>query len=211
MLEFFVGMNVITNYGDTFKRYRIEDIDFNQTPSSPFPDKKFKDYKDYYLKTYKNAGKITVENQFMLVSSIITQEEGQKIIKPVHLVPELLRKTGMTQEQKQDFRVMKEIANETVVNPDRRMNRIKQNIDQKINQQSSGLQIDMQDNKVNAYQMPKPSIVVQGKSMQLKGDRIMIKSLAENKSLDEWVVVHDFRIKEINQIIESLIESGSRY
>lgn len=53
-------MNVITNYGDTFKRYRIDSVDFSMTPNNKFPDKKYNDYKEYYLKVYKK--KITVEN-----------------------------------------------------------------------------------------------------------------------------------------------------
>lgn len=61
-------MNVITNYGDTFKRYRIESVDLLLTPSDAFPDKKFKNFMEYYLKQYKK--KINVVNQFMLVSSI---------------------------------------------------------------------------------------------------------------------------------------------
>lgn len=46
--KFFVGMNVITNYGDNFKRYRIEGVDFNQYPTSKFPNKKFENYLEYY-------------------------------------------------------------------------------------------------------------------------------------------------------------------
>lgn len=52
--------------------------------------------------------------------------------------------------------------------------------------------------------MPKPSIIVKGKSLQLKGNTIHVKELAESKDLEEWVVIHDFRIKEVNQIINTL-------
>lgn len=58
--DYFKMMTVVTNYGDTFRRYRIEGVDFNTTPESAFPDKKFKDYKTYFLKRY--GAKVTVTN-----------------------------------------------------------------------------------------------------------------------------------------------------
>lgn len=60
IVEYFKGMTVVTNYGDTFRRYRVEGVDFDMTPESPFPDKKFKDYKEYFLKRY--GAKIQVVN-----------------------------------------------------------------------------------------------------------------------------------------------------
>ena len=53
-------MTVVTNYGDTFKRYRLEGVDFSLTPESKFPDKKYKDFKDYFLQRY--GAKIQVTN-----------------------------------------------------------------------------------------------------------------------------------------------------
>lgn len=58
--DYFIGMTVITDYGDTFRRYRIEGVDLNLSPDSEFPDKKFKSYKEYFLKRYNK--KITVTN-----------------------------------------------------------------------------------------------------------------------------------------------------
>lgn len=43
--RYFDKMNVITNYGDNFKRYRIDSVDFSMTPNNKFPDKKYADYK----------------------------------------------------------------------------------------------------------------------------------------------------------------------
>ena len=42
---------------------------------------------------------------------------GQMQTNTVKLVPELLKKTGMTQEQKENRKLMSEIAKFTIMNP----------------------------------------------------------------------------------------------
>lgn len=60
----------------------------------------------------------------MLLSTIETMEKGERIKQEVLLIPELVRMTGMTNEQKKDFNTMKAIANQTIVNPSDRMDEI---------------------------------------------------------------------------------------
>lgn len=77
------------------------------------------------MNKYGRAGRITVENQFMLVSSIQVFEKGEKVIQPILLVPELLREAGLTLQQKKDYRLMKELVKETVMSPEQRLQKIK--------------------------------------------------------------------------------------
>jgi len=36
--KYLKDLNIITNYGDTFRRYKIESVDFGITPSDKFPN-----------------------------------------------------------------------------------------------------------------------------------------------------------------------------
>lgn len=69
-------MNVVTNYGDNFKRYRVEDVAFDMSPETKFPNKKFSTYLEYFKKSYNVQ--IHVKNQFLLISTIIVYEKGIK-------------------------------------------------------------------------------------------------------------------------------------
>lgn len=46
---------------------------------------------------------------------------------------------------------MKQIAIQTVINPDRRFDEIKDNIEKKINSMKSEIKIELNDNNVQAY------------------------------------------------------------
>lgn len=94
----------------------------------------------------------------MLLSTIEMMEKGERIKQEVLLIPELVRMTGMTTEQKKDFNTMKAIANQTIVNPSDRMEEIQNNIEYKINNipkrfkiENNDFKINITDNKVDAY------------------------------------------------------------
>lgn len=42
----------MANYGNNFK-YTVKGYDLSLTPMSKFPDKKYKNFKDYFVKRYK--------------------------------------------------------------------------------------------------------------------------------------------------------------
>lgn len=49
MIEnFFIGRNVVADYGNN-KGYKIDGIDYDRSPMSPFNDSKFENYADYFL------------------------------------------------------------------------------------------------------------------------------------------------------------------
>lgn len=136
----------------------------------------------------------------MLVATIIIEKEGKKEPQTIHLVPELVRQSGMTNAQKKDFRIMKEIACETVINPDKRMGFIVDNINTKINKKIDTIKIHVDDSKVTAFQMDKPSTINGKNSFKLKGDRIMINEVNMGVEFKEWIIVHDNRVKEVDDI-----------
>lgn len=51
--DFFkVNYTTMANYGN-HRKYRIEGYDLSLSPMSPFPDKKYKNYLEYFVKNYK--------------------------------------------------------------------------------------------------------------------------------------------------------------
>ena len=114
-----LGAIVLTRYNN--KCYRIDDIDWSLKPSSKFVDHsgQEKSFIDYYKKQYN----ITIKdpNQPMLISRAKrkTAEEAD-VAKLIALVPELCNLTGLTDQMKADFRVMKDVAQFTRVTPNQR-------------------------------------------------------------------------------------------
>lgn len=87
-----IGTVVLTDYNNN--TYRIEDVDFNTTPSSTFVLKNGDQisYMDYYKKRYG----IVIRNarQPMLVTKSKTKSRQAEEAERVYLVPELCRATG---------------------------------------------------------------------------------------------------------------------
>jgi len=113
-----LGQIVITRYNN--KTYRIDEICFDKTVSDTFEmkDGSKKDYKTYYLEKYNK--KITDTQQPLLVSMPKIREARGGVSGPVFLVPELCNMTGLTDAQRADFKLMKDMADYTRQTPDKR-------------------------------------------------------------------------------------------
>jgi aubergine-like protein len=106
-----VGGTVLTLYNK--KTYRIDEIDFNSTPMNEFNDHTgtAMTYCAYYERRWNK--KITNEQQPLLVCKL------KKIT--AHLIPELCVHTGLTDEIRADFNIMKDMANATKKEPVERL------------------------------------------------------------------------------------------
>lgn len=99
--EAVLGLVVLTDYNN--KTYRVDDIDFNQTPLSTFETKSGPTtFVDYYRTKYN----ITIRNatQPMLVSRSTDKQRRGGQDDVILLIPELCRPTGLTDKQRNDFR-----------------------------------------------------------------------------------------------------------
>lgn len=83
---------VLTHYNS--RTYRIEDVDFDASPSSTFTKKNGEviSYRDYYWTKY--SIRIIDATQPMLVTRIKSKERNAGDGDQVYLVPELCRATG---------------------------------------------------------------------------------------------------------------------
>ena len=116
VLKALLGAVVITRYNN--KTYKVDDIDWTETPSSTFIDEngRKKSFIDYYREKYNLV--IEEKKQPMLVSRAKRKtKEEEDIAKTIFLVPELCNMTGLTDQMKSNFKVMKDVAQFTRVTP----------------------------------------------------------------------------------------------
>jgi len=113
-----LGNIVITRYNN--KTYKVDDIDFNDNPGRTFNWKGTEtSIADYYKKRYN----ITIKDlkQPLLVSNPNARQRRAGITEPIKLVPELCHMTGLSDEQRADFKLMKAVSGVTLADPKNRV------------------------------------------------------------------------------------------
>lgn len=117
-----VGMVVLTDYNN--KTYRIDDVDFNQTPMSKFNTRDEQiTYLEYYTKRYKLT--IRDKKQPLLVSRPTEKNIRGGQNEFIMLIPELSRATGLNDEMKNNRQLMRAIADHTRLAPEPRIERLR--------------------------------------------------------------------------------------
>jgi aubergine len=109
-----IGQVVLTDYNN--KTYRVDDVDFESSPSSTFSTKDGDiSYVDYYKKRYN----ITIRDgrQPMLISRAKARDLRGGQNELMALVPELCRSTGLTDAMRNDFRLMRAMSDYTRLPP----------------------------------------------------------------------------------------------
>lgn len=117
-----IGNVVLTFYNN--KTYRIDDVDFSMTPESTFAkrDGEQISYMEYYKKKY-NVN-IRQRSQPMLISRSKPREIRAGMPETVILVPELCQMTGLTDKQRENFHLMKALAEHTRIGPQKRIQKL---------------------------------------------------------------------------------------
>ncbi|XP_064121148.1 protein argonaute-3-like isoform X1 [Macrobrachium nipponense] len=111
-----VGAIVLTRYNN--QTYRIDDILFDQNAESTFTLRSGEEIR--YIDYYKNVYDIKLKDpkQPLLLHRVTKKELKDKgVTKALCLMPELCFLTGLNDEMRADFRVMKDIAQYTRVTP----------------------------------------------------------------------------------------------
>ena len=112
-----VGEIVLTRYNN--KTYRIDDIDWDKNPTHTFETREGPiTYLDYYQKSYDR--KLVDMQQPLLVSRPKKKDQRRGQEGPIYLIPELCTRTGLSEETREDFYVMRDIAEHTRIKPDQR-------------------------------------------------------------------------------------------
>jgi len=118
-----IGSVVMTRYNK--KTYRIDAIDWSLNPSCKFDcGGTQKSYQDYYQEKYNCA--VTDPKQPLLVSKPKDRDRRGGMTGPILLVPELCFMTGLTDEQRSDFRLTSSLSQWTRMEPNKRVESLTQ-------------------------------------------------------------------------------------
>lgn len=113
--EHYRGQSIITRYGK-HRIYHIEQIDFKMTPKSVLPSYHSQPkptFMEYYKTTYQYT--IRQPNQPLIQVRVKRPQYKEEII---YLIPELVVLTGLTDDQRGNFEVMKLVNGKTKLRVD---------------------------------------------------------------------------------------------
>lgn len=195
-----IGTTVLTDY--TNKTYMIDDIDFSMTPRSTFQPA-FKEepvtYMHYYETRY--SLKIRDQDQFLLVSKATARDMRAGKTELIYLIPELCRATGMTDEMRNNFKLMQDLSAYTRLNPENRAkalkkfnNRIQQTPDSMKVLDEWNMKLDTDLISVPGRELPSETIVFGGSTQapaNPKGEWILGRGVTLHKpaEINRWIVI----------------------
>ncbi|KAL8604204.1 hypothetical protein ACOMHN_014772 [Nucella lapillus] len=125
-----VGCTVLTRYNN--KMYRVDDIDWGKTPRSSFMTASGQEitFADYYWNHY---GKKIDPDQPLLIHRPKEKVVAGQTLKPrielICLIPGLCHLTGLTDDLRQNFKVMKDLSAHTRSTPSQRLMTMRKFVD----------------------------------------------------------------------------------
>lgn len=185
-----LGSTVLTDYSN--KTYRVDEIDWEGNPNSTFDTKEGKvSYIDYYRRRYQIN--IRDENQPLVLSRI--KEKQRKLGPPemIALIPELCRATGLTDEMRTNFRLMKAVAEHTRIGPGLRVKRLI-DFNQRIRRSTEAMQV------LSEWNMVLDQNLIEFQGRELPAERIVFRESETQGSQDaDWT--RDFRNQKLYSVI----------
>uniref|UniRef100_A0AAG5D8I8 Uncharacterized protein n=1 Tax=Anopheles atroparvus TaxID=41427 RepID=A0AAG5D8I8_ANOAO len=209
LIKSLLGLVVFTRYNK--KTYRIDDVCFDENPLSTF---RYGDRDITYVEYYKQQYDIDIADhkQPLLLHRAERRVSGQA--KPqemlVCLVPEICYLTGLTDELRSDFKVMRDIATHTRVTPNQRMAAMEQfckNVNSNEKARSLlagwGLELKTKARTVAGRTLPNENIMF-GKNgstnagqMADFNNQITSNHMLEVVHIRNWLLVHTSRNEQI--------------
>lgn len=197
-----IGHVVLTRYNN--RTYRIDDIDFDSNPKSTFKkgDQDIS-YCQYYEQNY--GLKIQDVGQYLLIHREDVRVPGQKEKREMtfSLVPELCYLTGLTDEMRSQFTIMKDLAVYTKLSPHHRVGAYKKFIENINNNPKAkqklldwGLTLDSNPLEVTARVLNKECVLFgQNKSFDISPNADFSRNattceVLEPINLQDWILVY---------------------
>lgn len=117
-----LGTVVMANYGKN-NTYTVNDVEFNTTPEHAFDAA---GTRITFMQYFRDRYNITIRDprQPMLVSRSKPRDIRAGLPELIYLVPELVRATGITDEMRKNFNLMRTLADHTRLTPDKRIQRL---------------------------------------------------------------------------------------
>ncbi|XP_064461230.1 piwi-like protein 1 [Ornithodoros turicata] len=118
-----VGCIVMTRYNN--RTYRVDDIDWSKNPQHTFQMKEAQiSYMQYYKQQYEKD--ITDPNQPLLVCRPKERDIAVGRTDNIYLIPELCFLTGLTDEIRSNFNIMKDLAQHMKLEPAKRVTKLRE-------------------------------------------------------------------------------------
>lgn len=202
-LKKLVGEIVLTRYNN--KTYRIDDIAWDARVTDTFETKDGPiTYVDYYTKTYNKV--IQDPDQPLLVSRPRAAMVRRGMTGDLYLVPELCFLTGLSDEMRADFNMMKDLATHTRVDPQSRC-RTLQGFIADINRSPEasaelsgwGLQFDTNLLSMGGRELPGETIYQRDIRYNYDtkvadwGKEMRGAKLKSTVNLEDWIILHTTR------------------
>lgn len=212
-----IGSVVLTKYNN--KTYRIDEIDFDQNPSKTF---KKGDTEVSYADYFKNQYNITIKDlrQPMLISrkEVRITGEAKKQEMVFCLVPELCNMTGLTDEMRSNFTVMKDLATHTKLSPFQRVTAYKKFIENINNNEKTkalltswGLALESEPAKVTARLLDE-EVIIFGRDKTCKvgqfadfGRGITSNEVLEPMDIYNWILMYTRNDKRAADSFEDMM------
>lgn len=133
-----LGTVVMAKYGKN-STYTINDVEFNTTPESSF---EIDNGKITFLQYFKDRYNIIIRDprQPMLVSRAKPREIRAGKPELIYLVPELVQTTGLTDDMRRNFNLMRTLADYTRLTPDKRIQRL-ETFNQRLQQSEESAEV----------------------------------------------------------------------
>jgi len=225
IMQKLVGQIVLTRYNN--KTYRIDDIAWETHPSATFQKGGSEvSFTDYYRTQY-NLHIQDEDLQPMLVSNPKKSDIRRGQTEPILLVPELCFLTGLSDEVRTDYNIMRDVAVHTRVNPTSRVQTLNTFIrtitsNPEVTKELSGWGLNFDDQLIRfqGRTLPAEVIVQKDRSQQIvktsynprKADwsgNMREKHLLSPESIQNWMLVVSQRDLETAQnFCEALARVG---
>lgn len=211
-----LGMTVLTDYNN--KTYRIDDVDFTTSPSDTFDLKGTQvSFIEYYAKKYH----ITIRDpqQPLLISRARQRDLRGGAEQMLALVPELCRATGLSESQRGDFRLMRNLAGHFRIAPQSRIDRLN---DFNRRLQKTPASVDV----LNDFNMVLDKALVQVEGRTLNPEKIYAantpvmasrekaswdnlfhkQGMLQMVPLENWVILYPYRSEhETNDLLKNMM------
>ncbi|XP_071808284.1 piwi-like protein 1 [Asterias amurensis] len=196
-----VGTIVLTRYNN--QTYHVDDIAWDKNPQNKFMyhNKEEMTFVDYYKKAYQKE--ISDLGQPLLISRPKKREQQQRgsTVEVLCLIPELACRTGLTDEMRSDFRVMKDLASHTRITPAQRhlslrkfVDNIYANKDALAELKNWGMTLDRDILGLEARQLPREKITMRHNTILANREADWGREMCRDKvivpvDLRNWLLV----------------------
>lgn len=154
-----IGASVIAPYGN-YRMYKIEDIDKTMSPESKFNfNGEQITFKEYYERAYNISIKYMDQPLIVTLTKrrvINKNKEIEDIYEKIYLVPELVRLTGLTEDQRKDRGLMRKISQDPNKMPSQRMEANQKIID--LIKDTEIFSVDPEPLQVEGYELNRPDV-----------------------------------------------------